>query len=117
MSTKLCNKGGATCDEGTDLGLAFSTSSVAHAKCQLGEHKNNHLIQEIKYEIMHLLCYVFSELTCFGITYDPLTEMWSLKTSEDQEMASKHISYEKACVESKTVGGSGMYNEQSMKIV
>ena len=44
MGTKLCNEGGATCDEGTDLRLAFSTSSVAHAKCQLGEYTNNHLL-------------------------------------------------------------------------
>ena len=40
MDTKLCNEGGATCDEGTNLGLSFGTSSVAYAKCQLGEHKN-----------------------------------------------------------------------------
>ena len=42
MDTKLCNEGGATCDEGTNLGLSFGTSSVAYAKCQLGEHKNIH---------------------------------------------------------------------------
>ena len=41
MDTKLCNEGGATCDEGTDLGLSFGTSSVAYAKCQLGEQTNN----------------------------------------------------------------------------
>ena len=63
-----------------------------------------------------MLC--FSESTCFGITYDPSTEMWSLKTSETKsEMASKHISYYKACVESKTVAGAGMYNKKSIKIV
>ena len=63
-----------------------------------------------------MLC--FSESTCFGITYDPSTEMWSLKTSETKsEMASKHISYYKACVESKTVAGAGMYNKKSIRIV
>ena len=59
MGTKLCNEGGATCDEGTDLGLAFSTSSVAYAKCQLGEHTNNHMLGGFNFETMHLLCYVF----------------------------------------------------------
>ena len=58
-------------------------------------------------------------MTCNGITYDPSTEMWSLKTTskKENETASNYISYYKACVESKTVEGSGMYNKQSMKIV
>ena len=36
LDTKLCNTGGSSCDEGTDLSLSFSTASVAHAKCVLG---------------------------------------------------------------------------------
>ena len=124
MDTKLCNEGGATCDEGTDLGLSFGTSSVAYAKCQLGEQRNNLWFPKCQFdsnvEIMELLLKWFLELTCNGITYDPTTEMWSLKTSETKsESASKHISYYKSCVESKTVEGegSGMYNKKTLKIV
>ena len=46
--------------------------------------------------------------------------MWSLKTSETKsESASKHISYYKSCVESKTVEGegSGMHTKERLNIV
>ena len=59
MDTKLCNEGGASCDEGTDLGLSFGTSSVAYAKCQLGEQTNILLFQkwqfDLNFENIHLL--------------------------------------------------------------
>ena len=36
--TKLCNNGGLTRDEGTDLAYSFDSISIAYAKCTLGEN-------------------------------------------------------------------------------
>ena len=52
------------------------------------------------------------ELSCIGITYEPINQMWSLKTSSmtDSGTTDGYISYLKDCVEFKITIGSGKFD-------
>ena len=65
----------------------------------------------------NLILLILTESSCVGITFNPGTMIWSLKTSTDTDESIStvgYISYLKECIEQKSTADSGKLSSKNL---
>ena len=98
--------------------LAFPSESTAYTKCTQGKYYRHifKYLDEIKYHIYINYIFLFNiapsihyiESTCGGITYEPASKMWTLRTAiAGTASTSGEISALKLCLDQDIAAGVG----------